>query len=278
MSASRRVLRSPVPEEPAPNPDEKLPKEESFAEIWARFITYVRRLGPASVLAAIATFLPILGTIILIANINTVGEYLRERQPASLALYSIAFAVLAGLAFVPTHSSAFVGGWAFGLAIGFPAALAGFLGGSLIGYAIARPTASSRVEALIAEKPKWKAVHDALVRGSPWRTLAIVTLLRVPPSSPFALTNMVLASVRVPILIYTIGTLLGMTPRTAVIVYLASTLQNAALDESAEKKPVWLIVVGIVASLVVLGIIVVIANKALKRLTSEHKEPTNSTP
>lgn len=233
----------------------------------------LKRLGPASVLAFIAGTLPILGTVVLLANINAVGTYLRDRQPGSIGVYAAAFAVLAGIALVPTHSSAFVGGWAFGFALGFPAALAGFVGGALIGYAIARPTASERVESLIAEKPKWKAVHDALVRGSAWRTLLIVTLVRVPPSSPFALTNMVLASVRVPAWIYVVGTLIGMTPRTAVIVYLASTLRDAVLRESASTKPGWMIAAGIAATLLVLGIIGWMGNQALRRLTTTPGGP-----
>src|SRR5262245_16966385 len=148
--------------------------------------TLLQRLGPASFLGAAALFLPPLGSLLLFANINTIGEWLRGHEAAGVALYIAGFALLAGLALLPTYASAILGGWAFGFPIGFPAAMAGFVGGAVIGYGVARPTASERVLALIAEKPKWKAVRDTLLGGRALKTLGIVTLLRLPPNSPFA--------------------------------------------------------------------------------------------
>lgn len=240
------------------------PPQESAGEI-------VKRLGPTSVLAAVAAFLPPLGSIVLFWKINAIGTWLREHS-SGVGIYVAGFAIAAGLAFVPTYASAILGGWAFGFNVGLPAALGGFLGGSLIGYAIARPTAGTRVEKLIAEHPKWKAVRDALIGGSALKTLGIVTLLRVPPNSPFAVTNLVLASVRVPLWIYAIGTLVGMTPRTAAVVFLASKLQNMAAknaaEEAAKQQPWWVFAIGIGITIAVLGILGIIANHAIKRATA----------
>lgn len=238
--------------------------------------SFIKRLGPASVLAAGAAFLPPLGGFLLLAKINTVGEWLRSHEHEGIAMYITGFAILAGLAILPTYASAILGGWAFGFAIGFPAALCGFLGGALIAYGVCRPTAGDRVEKIIAEKPKWKAVRDALVGGSALKTLGIVTLLRVPPNSPFALTNLVLSSVKVPLWIFLLGTLVGMAPRTAVAVFIASKLQNQLASEVAEQRPWWIIAAGIVLSLVVLGVVGLIAQKALAKMTEQAGSSGNS--
>lgn len=243
------------------------------------FLSYVQRLGPASVLAAGAAFLPPFGGIVLLAHINTVGEWLRSHGAQGIAMYVVGFMVCAGVAILPTYASAILGGWAFGFGVGFPAALAGFLGGALIAYGVCRPTAADRVAKLINEKPKWKAVVDALVHGSNLKTLGIVTLLRLPPNSPFALTNLVLASVRVPLWIYLLGTLVGMAPRTAAAVFLASKLQDRVASEVASERPWWVIAAGIALMLVVLGVIGHIANRALAKVTANGRPaPQNPQP
>jgi len=185
---------------------------QSWNELAETLKEVLTRLGPAAVLGFIAATLPPLGSIALFYYMNDLGAWLRGHGTQGLVYYALGFGLFAGLALLPTYASAALGGWAFGFANGFPAAMSGFVLGSLIGYAIARPTASSRVESLINEKPKWKTVRDSLVGSGFWRTLMIVTLVRVPPNSPFAVTNLVLASVRVPVVPYALGDIAGHGP------------------------------------------------------------------
>lgn len=235
-----------------------------------------QRLGFASYLALAAIALPPLGGFLVIGYMDTISKWFESHAAAGPVIYAVAFAALAGFALLPTYAQSILGGWAFGILIGVPAALVGFTGGALIGYAVARPTASERVTKVINEQPKWSAVRDALVPSAEhpdrgfWKTLGIVTLLRLPPNSPFAITNLVLASVRVPLVIYIIGTVVGMAPRTAAAVWLGATLhtQFASIREGLDApKPWWLIAVGIGSVIVVLGVIGVIANKAVERVT-----------
>lgn len=213
--------------------------------------------------------MPAIGSIFLFASMNPLGNWLRDHGSTGIAVYVAGFALFTGLALMPTYSSAILGGWAFGFAWGYPAALMGFLFGSLIAYLIARPTASERVEGLINEHPKWRAVHDTLVRGSMWKTLGIVALLRLPPSSPFAMTNLVLASVRVPLPIYLLGTLVGMAPRTGVVLYLASQIHGELTKDNADRVPRWFWIVGIVASVLVFGALALIAKRGLAHVTRD---------
>lgn len=238
----------------------------------------VRRLGPAGVLGVLAVTLPIAGTAALFwATANTgLGAWLRANEWQGVGVYVLAFAVLGGLALLPTYAQSALGGWAFGLMLGAPAALAGFLGGAIIGYAIARRASGDRVEAIIEEKPRWKAVRDALagpVAGSGregrgfWKTLLMVTLIRVPPNSPFALTNLVLASVKVPWGPYVLGTLLGMTPRTVLAVLIGAGVQSAMTKDALDHAmPKWVLWFAIGSAAVVVIVVGAVANRAIERV------------
>ncbi len=230
-----------------------------------------KRLGPAAILGIIASVLPPLGSIVLFWKINQIGQWLRDHGDSGPFVYVGGFIVLTGLALLPTYASAILGGWAFGFTTGAIAAMSGFTGAAILGYLIGRLGSGDRVEKILAEKPRWKAVRDALVGGSFAKTLAIVTLLRLPPNSPFAITNLVLASVKTHPAAYIIGTIIGMAPRTLIVIYIAADLATR-LDpaQAAEaKKPMWLIVGGIAVSIAVLALIGFIAKRALDKVVAK---------
>lgn len=223
----------------------------------------VRALGPTNLLAIGALVLPPLGGAVLLVYLNTVGEWLRGHEEAGVVLYIAGFAVFSGLSLLPTYTTAILGGWAFGFGLGLPAALAGFLLGSLLAYMICRAVAQDRAQRVIEQRPRWRAVRDALIGSGFARTLGIVALIRLPFNSPFAATNLVLASVKVPLGTYLLGTLIGMTPRTALMVYLATQVKGAMAKDAASATPTWFILVGIVLFLVVAAVVASIAKRAL---------------
>jgi uncharacterized membrane protein YdjX (TVP38/TMEM64 family) len=250
----------PGPPDTAPDAAAATPSDAATQSDWLQTaLTYARRLGPVGVLAVIASTLPAIGGFLLLYKLNAVGTWLQSHEQSGVAIYVIGFALCAGLAILPTYAQAALGGWAFGLAIGGPAALAGITGAALIGYVIARGASGDRVEKIIDEKPKWRAVIDALVASGFWRTLLIVTLIRLPLNSPFAITNLVLAATRVKPLPYTLGTLIGIAPRTLVAVYIAVGLESLDVKQ---KGSVWMYVISIVLTLIALGVIGHYANRA----------------
>jgi uncharacterized membrane protein YdjX (TVP38/TMEM64 family) len=211
----------------------------------------------------------VLGSLLLY-KMGAVGDYLRA-HPQGLALYTGAFMLAAGLGILPTYAQAILGGWVFGFALGFPAALAGFLGGAIIGYAAARTVARTRVEQVIEENPKARAARDALVGRGFWSTMGVVALLRLPPNSPFAITNLVMAAVGVPKVAFAVGTLLGMAPRTGVAVAFAALAARGGRDiqEFLKEGPgKWVLVGGIVVMLGVLALLGHIGKKAVERVVS----------
>ena len=63
------------------------------------------------------------------------------------------------------------------------------------------------MRALIDGHPKWGVVRRALVDARPARTVFLVALLRFPPNSPFAFTNLVLAATGVRFWTMAIGSI-----------------------------------------------------------------------
>ncbi|MCA9242466.1 MAG: VTT domain-containing protein [Phycisphaerales bacterium] len=230
----------------------------------------LRQLGGLGPLAIASVTLPLIGTTLLLYNASAIGEWLRGQGSAGVGIYVGGFAVTAGLALLPTYLQAVIGGFVFGfLPVGTLAALAGFLGGAIIGYVVARAVGGDRGMRLIEQDKRWRAVYDSLA-GRGWlRLLGIVTLLRVPPNSPFAITNLVLAAARVPFAIYVAGTLVGMAPRTAAAVWVGSTVK----DLSDPDQPRWLLVGGIATIVIVVLIIGRIAQQAIAKVTSTEPVP-----
>lgn len=245
--------------------DKGVPAEAEAPSIW-------RTLGPAGPLAIAAAVLPAVGGFLLIGYMKSVAEYLQSHDASGPWVYAAGFAALSGLALLPTYAQSALGGYAFGLTLGVPAALAGFAGGAIIGYEIARRASGDRVYKAIEGKPQWKAVREAFISGRAgggfFKTLGTVALLRLPPNSPFAITNLVMASVRVPRAPYVVGTLIGMAPRTAAAVWVGTRVQElTSAQDIASATPKWMFVGGVVLMFVVLGVIGIVANHAIKRVT-----------
>lgn len=226
-------------------------------------IDVIRKLGSTSILAIAAAVLPGVGGLLILWQLKPLAAWLQGLESTGVLVYAILFMVSAGLALLPTYAQAILGGWTFKFWIGFPAAMVGFGGGAIIGYAVARWTAGDNALKVIEEQPKWKAVYDALLGGGFWKTFGLVTLLRLPPNSPFAMTNLIMAATKVPWLPYILGTMIGMAPRTAVAVWIAAHMQS--LDE--QSKPWWMWIVSILLAIAALAVMSHIGNQALAKAT-----------
>jgi len=232
-----------------------------------------QRLGPAAWLGIAWAVLPAIGGFALLYYIRDVGAWFNGLGDIGPFVYAGAFIIAAGLGFLPTYAQAFLGGWAFGPVVGTAAAIAGFVGASLLARPIASRVGLERVDAELNRNERARAVRDALVGSGPLKTLGIVTLVRIPPNSPFSLTNLVLSTTRVPLWIYTIGTAVGMLPRTALVVWIASQVEGELTKEAIKgaKQP-WMLAVSIGIAVVVLLTLAHIGNKAVERITQQDDE------
>jgi uncharacterized membrane protein YdjX (TVP38/TMEM64 family) len=236
---------------------------------WAHLL---RQFGPAGPIALIATVLPLIGALAIAALAQPIAPWLKSHGVISLAIFILAFALLCGVALVPTYANSILAGWVFGFIIGLPAALLGLLGAAVITYAISRRLSRNRVEQLIGEHPKWQTVRHALIRQSAWRTTWIVVLVRLSPMLPFETTSVLLAVTGVPTAPFITGTALGVIPRTAVVVFIASRARALDLHHTPGR---WLLVLGLLATAIAALAIALISRQALKLATEQSDTTTN---
>ena len=250
--------------------------EQTFGEFVGGLWSLLRELGPVGVLAFIWTAAPPLCSIPLFAYMPRISEWLRSHPEGGLVsgptVYAGAFALLAGIGVLPTYAQSGLGGFAFGWQMGIPLALAGFAGAAVIGYGIARVVSGDRAMKLIERDKRARAVRDALVKdreggGSGWwKTTLMVALLRLPPNSPFALSNLAMSAAKVPFVPFVVGTVLGMAPRTALAVVIGSLVKGALTEDTLkDAAPKWVWIVGIAVSLVVFVFVGWIGKRAVDR-------------
>lgn len=231
------------------------------------------RLAPVGVLGGIAVALPPLGGVALIGSMPWVGPWLAELGSVGLALFVVGFVVFAGFALLPTYAQAGLAGFAFGVPLGVPAALCGFTGAAAVGYALARKVAGDRLSEAADSEPRLAALHQALLKGGFWRVLGMVTLLRLPPNSPFALTNVAFAGLKVPFPTFLLGTLLGMTPRTVALVVIGAGLEQFDTENLRNNTAFF---VGIAVTIVVVVVITIMAQRVLDRVSLPDPENTET--
>jgi uncharacterized membrane protein YdjX (TVP38/TMEM64 family) len=238
--------------------------------------TVIKRLGPAAWLGIAWATVPAIAGITLLANMSSATRMLRgtEEEPGlplmtGVGVYVAIFIVTAGLGLLPTVSQAILAGFAFGITWGFPAALIGFAGASIIGYFIASYVARDRIENELHKHPKAEIIRDAFIHHGKVRALVILTLLRVPPNSPFALTNYVMSVSGVKLVPFMIATIVGMAPRTFAAVWIGAQVES--WDEV--QKPKWLVIGGIVLAVVILVALGKIANKAIESAIQSGELP-----
>lgn len=228
-----------------------------------------RRLVASGILGLLwITFPPLAGFYILY-DLANIAEFLRKDPEHGFWAYVAVFAVSAGLGLLPTYSQAFLGGWVFGMKMGLLGAIMGFTGGAAIGYLFSRIVTGESVDRWIDRHSRGRVIRDALSRGSLPRTFLVITLLRLPPSSPFALTNFVLGATRVPFWLAMLATPIGMLPRTAVVCFLAAAAVSSGATDIVkvyDETPKWAFIGGIAVSAGVIALIGWMADRALRQL------------
>lgn len=224
-----------------------------------------KRLGPAGPLALLSGALPPLGGTVVILMIPVIAPWLRDHGYLGPPLAVLLGAALGATMILPMYSFMAVCGWAFGPVVGVGTALCGVVLGALLNYAWARLVCRDRVTQLIEEKPKWAVVYRELIHASPGRALLLATLIRIPPGFPFALTNFLMAAVRVPLKTVLLAAFFGSIPRTVVVAVTAAKLSSLSEQQKLGPWTIGLAVAGTVLSLVVISRL---AMRALARATA----------
>lgn len=227
---------------------------------------YLKEFGTLTPVAAISTFLPILGSSILLATAYPLGYWLRENWEIGAVIYVSGIVFFCGLALLPTNVIGILGGWAFGFPLGITLLISGVVSASLVSFLINSRLVGDRLPHVFGAHPKAKAIYTALLGQSVRRTTLIIFLLRLSPAMPFALTNFLMASARVPLKSFLIGTFFGMLPRSSAVVFVGAGLSELTLNTAEDA---WLLIFGIAATILSAFVIGAISKRALERLTDE---------
>lgn len=234
----------------------------------------LRRLGFVGPLAVFATVAPVIGGVVILGLLVTLGDGLRQFGVWAPVAFVGITALLGGVSLAPTHGLSLLGGYVFGFTQGLPIAMVGLLGAAVFGFQVKSLIARKRVMGLILEQPGSRAVHRALVDDWFWRAFLIVALVRLSPVAPFAVTNLLMASTGVRWSAFLLGTAVGMLPRCSALVSVGALLVQLG-PEAEQSLPGWQIGLSIAATIAALVLIGIWSRRAFQRLTGEGSPMKN---
>ena len=232
--------------------------------LYEKIRNHIRELGKLTPIALVTTFMPISGAVVLLIYGAAFGNWLRENWEVGFVVYFSVVLVFCGLALLATNVIGIIGGWAFGMYLGLTILMAGIVGAAFISFLIHRRIVGDKLPEITEKHPKAQAIYEALVEQGFWRAVTIIFLVRLSVIMPFALTNFLLASAKVPWPSYLLGTLFGMLPRSGAVVFAGAGLSELNFDDPSQT---WVIALGIAATIVMVVVISIISRRALDRLT-----------
>ena len=212
--------------------------------------------------------LPLTCGLILLANINFAHQWLGSEDFKAAAIFAASYAVLTGLGILPTYAATIVGGWVFGVELGFAACAAGYFGGSTIGFGISKLVCSDHVATWIDSRKRWRIIRKTILEENKWKATGIIALIRLSPSGPFAVTNLVLAACGAGWTEFLIGSSLGIAPRTLFACFMAASASATGatdIQTLAKNQGYLAVIVGVVIFMATLAVIGFIARAALDR-------------
>jgi uncharacterized membrane protein YdjX (TVP38/TMEM64 family) len=235
-------------------------KYEHFSN---KITKFKKDFGKIGAVAGITTVMPIVGSMFLLTVVYQISPWLQENKEIGVLIFVVFMTIFSGLALLATNILGIVSGFAFDFTIGIVAQIVGLAGASTLMFLLAKRYASKNFLSIIEEKPKLKAIHHALLNESVFKTLLIITLIRLSPAMPFAVTNFIISASGVSFKTFILGTVLGMTPRASAVVFVGSSLSELNFSQPQES---WLLILGIAATILSVLAIGTISRRALNNL------------
>ncbi|MFV0387384.1 MAG: TVP38/TMEM64 family protein [Pyrinomonadaceae bacterium] len=222
------------------------------------------RPGTIGFWSAYSLIMPMIGFFLCIGIVYNVSPWLAAHKTLGIPIFIACVSVFSGVAILPTSIVALSSGWSFGFLFGLLTMLLSIAGAVTFSFFLARRLGGKQFESFYEKKPKLNAIHQAILFGKPLKVIFIVMLLRLSPAMPFAMTNFMLAASGISLGSFLLGTLLGYLPRMAAMVFVGASLTQIDVN-NLDKS--WLVLLGIVATLLVIVVIALISKKALNNLT-----------
>lgn len=239
-----------------------------FREKISKFFQYVRELDRVAFLSAATAVIPIVNSTLLLPFAPSIGYWLRENWQIGTLVYLLAVWFVCGFALLPTNVIGILCGWAFGFPLGICLHMTAIVGASLISSYVLAPLAGNNFQEFLEHHEKAKVLYKTLLKNNLRRTTLIITLLRLSPVMPFALTNLLMTAARVPLSSFLIGTFLGMIPRSSAVVFFGATISELNFNEPFN---IWMIVFGYAMTVISVIVISRFSKKALAKMTREDE-------
>lgn len=191
------------------------------------------------------SLMPPLGSLIFLWNYQIL-EGIRLDSSFNILIYAATTGLLMGLAFLPTTFIAPASGFFFGW-IAFPFMVIAYALATILGYNLGQKANASLLEALFIKHPHLKQELEA--RKS--KEMNLIFFVRISPIIPFAVSNFLFASMKIPLKKVLIFGILGMLPRT-LLAFGTGVFANSflATKDSLSSPVQW----GIGFALLIIGI------------------------
>jgi len=233
-------------------------------KIFHKINGYLREFGKLTPIALVTTFLPAIGGSVLLMVAYPLAFWLKENWQIGAVFFFLGVIFFCGLSILATNIVGLIGGWVFGFEFGIALLITAVVSAATVSFLIHSRIVGDTLPHVFENHPKAQIVYQALVGQSLWRTTLVIFLLRLSPAMPFALTNFLMASARVPLKSFVAGTFGGMLPRSTAVVFVGSGLSELSFDNPQEA---WLLIFGIVATIISIIFVTIVARRALERLT-----------
>ena len=209
----------------------------------------IQNAWPIAIIALLAIAAPWIGVATAAALLPHLLPNLQQYGLILAPAYITIASLLVGLALAPTHLTSLIAGYIFGLPFGLLSATATVAIGATIGFIAAKKLAQDQLRNLLNSHHWGRTLLEEMLDSSPKNALLTITLARLPPQVPFAVGNLLSASIRAPILPFIAGTITGMFPRVALVVLVGSQLAEWTPGAPIPSSLFWTVI----ATLIGLG-------------------------
>lgn len=238
-----------------------------FQKLIERLKELKKDFGRFGSIAGLTLVLPSVGSTFLLLGVYQIGPWLQEHKEIGVIIFIVFMTIFSGLALLATNILGIVSGFAFNFQIGVLAQLIGICGAATLMFVLGKRYASKNFLATIDQKPKLRAIHNALLNESAFKTLLVITLIRLSPAMPFAVTNFIISASGTSFRLFIFGTILGMTPRASALVFVGSSLSELNFSQPQDN---WILILGILATILAVIVVSIFSKRALNRLTIEQ--------
>jgi uncharacterized membrane protein YdjX (TVP38/TMEM64 family) len=186
------------------------------------------------------------------------NEWIKAQGAAGVFAFAIAYVVIAVLLLAPSELMWIAAGVVFG-AWAAPLVVVSSVIEALVVFLLSRHVLRPKVRLLLAKRPLLRAI-DAAIRSQSWQ---VAILLRLNVLVPFNFQNYFFGATDIGLVPYTITTLFGIMPFTAMYVYAGTVGRTVALKEGFGASNITFFLFSLLATA---GLIYLVGRKTKQKL------------